>query len=63
MELVFYICVILVSVLSFFLKWTSANTFITLLLTVFGKLIPLFLIGISFVQLLALGGYLEKAIF
>ena len=63
MGLIFYIGVILVSLLSFFLKWTAGNAFIELFMKVFGKLVPLFLIVVSIIQILGMYGYLEKPLF
>jgi hypothetical protein len=63
MGLIFYIGVILGNLLLFFLKWTAPTAFLELLLKVFGKLIPLFLIVVSIIQILATYGYLEKPLF
>ena len=63
MGLIFYIGVILVSLLAMALKWTAGNGFIELSLKVFGRLVPLFLIVVSIIQILGMYGYLEKPLF
>ncbi len=63
MGLVFYIGVILVSLLAFLMKWTAENVFIELFLKTAGKLVPLFLIVVSIIQILGMYGYLEKPLF
>ena len=46
-SLVFHVCVVLVSLLIFFMKFTSTNGYVELFIKILGKLIPLFTMSYS----------------
>lgn len=63
MALAFYIVVFLSSLVLFSLKWTAPTGGVELFIKIIGKLVPLFLMLISLIQVLAMYGFLEKPLF
>ena len=52
----YYICVILASLVVLFMKITGDSGFLTIILVTLGKVVPIFTIGFSVVQLFKIFG-------
>lgn len=50
-NLIYHFCVIAMSILIFFMKFTSQNDFLELIIKTLGKIAPLFSIAYAIVQL------------
>jgi hypothetical protein len=58
LDLIYYIASMLIALLMFFMKFTAPNALGEIILKTVGKLVPLFVIGYSFIQIFKILGVL-----